>query len=68
MHMKKWPHTSSKKTCEVVYARIQGNRDMRRICKDWTVMQLPEKYHPVFFKRENVVINGNTQVVLRRLI
>lgn len=67
MHMKKWPQTSSKKTCEVVYARIQGNRDMRRICKDWTVMQLPEKYHPVFFKRENVVINGNSQVVLKRL-
>ena len=23
---------------------------MKRLCKDWSVMQLPEEYHPIFFK------------------
>lgn len=67
MHMKRWPNTSSNKTCEVVFARIQGDRDMRRICKDWSVMQLPEQYHPIFYKKEVVTVNGVKHVTLKRV-
>ena len=77
MNMKRWPNTSSNKVCEVTFARIQvlfaiivdwqGDRDMRRICKDWSVMQLPEQYHPIFYQKEVVVTNGVEHVILKKV-
>ena len=23
---------------------------MKKLCKEWSVMQLPEEFHPIFFK------------------
>lgn len=67
MHLHCWPNTNSKKVCEVVFARIQGHHDLRRMSKNWSIMKLPEEYHPLFFKREVVRINGAPRYVLKRL-
>lgn len=40
---------------------------MRRICKDWSVMQLPEQYHPIFYQKEVVVTNGVEHVILKKV-
>jgi hypothetical protein len=40
---------------------------MRKLCKDWTVMKLPEKYHPLFFKREITSVNGEERFILKRV-
>ncbi len=39
---------------------------MRRICKDWSVMKLPEQYHPIFYHKEVVVVNGVERVTLKK--
>ena len=35
--------------------------------KNWSIMKLPEEYHPLFFKREVVRMNGVPRYVLKRL-
>lgn len=66
MHHKKWPNSSSLKLCELVYARIQGHRDYIRMCDKWQVMSDHPKYHPVFFKRVEVLNNGVRQTRMIR--
>ena len=66
MHNKKWPNSSSKKLCELVYARIQGHRDYIRMCDKWSVMNDHPKYHPIFFKRMEVMKNGLKEIRMIR--
>lgn len=42
--------------------------DMQKLCKDWAIMQLPEKYRPVFFEKYSVIENGQEVVKMKRII
>ena len=47
----------------------QGQTDMQKLCQDWAIMQLPEKYRPVFFERCVVVMdNGEEVIQMKRII
>ena len=39
---------------------------MKRLCKDWSVMQLPEEYHPIFFK-PIIDENGRTKMIVENI-
>ena len=64
---KTWSNTPSTKVCEVFYARMQGRNDMQKFCKDWAIMQLPEKYRPVFFEKSVVMENGKEVIRMKRI-
>lgn len=64
---KRWPNTPSTKICEIAFARMQGRNDMQRLCKDWAIMQLPEKYRPAFFESSVQRVKGKDKVVMRRV-
>lgn len=66
LNHKRWPNTPSTKICEVNYARMQGRSDMQKLCKDWAIMQLPEKYRPVFFEKTVIRKQGKEIVVMKR--
>lgn len=66
MNHKRWPNTPSMKICEVNYARMQGRNDMQKLCKDWAIMQLPEKYRPVFFEKTTIQKDGKEMIVMKR--
>lgn len=77
LNLKRWPNTPSSKICEVVFARMQvgtrwmcekqGRDDMQHLCQDWAIMQLPDKYKPVFFEKKVVRRNGISTVVMKRI-
>lgn len=45
----------------------QGRNDMQKFCKDWAIMQLPEKYRPVFFEKSVVMEDGKEVVRMKRI-
>lgn len=77
LNLKRWPNTPSSKICEIVYARMQvgmhstcksqGRDDMQHLCQDWAIMQLPDKYKPVFFEKKVVRRNGISTVIMKRI-
>jgi len=40
---------------------------MQKFCKDWAIMQLPEKYRPVFFEKSVVMENGKEVIRMKRI-
>lgn len=40
---------------------------MQRLCQDWAIMQLPDKYKPVFFEKSIVKQNGIEVTVMKRI-
>lgn len=41
---------------------------MQKFCKDWTIMNLPEKYRPVFFDKETCIVDGKEVVIMKRVV
>ena len=51
-----------------LYSYLQGQMDMQKLCQDWAIMQLPEKYRPVFFERCVVLADNGEEVVQMKRI
>ncbi|KAK8800750.1 hypothetical protein WA158_000075 [Blastocystis sp. Blastoise] len=64
---KRWPNTPSQKTCEICFARIQGQAHMIQHSKDWAVMHLPEQYRPLFYVPLKEVRNGKEVTIMKRM-
>ena len=41
---------------------------MQKLCRDWAIMQLPDKYKPVFFEKCIIKKNGTDIIVMKRVM